>query len=275
MLMVMQIQLESVWKDRLFEERSERVTTTTIGGSTANSMRRNYQDGLYGHNDEDNEALLNNSNEEEEEEDASVRQAGDGPHLQLPHQYHQSSQQQQQFYDGRKASGKAFHGGVASYGGFAASSSTSSLLTRTGMDASLGIPSTAAAVAASNSISNTTSTLAADPEMLFPNKLFVMLHDAHRQGFDDIVSWGRDSHGGGGGGGGGDPNATRRRGGGAQFKVHKKRDFEQVVLPKYFKMTKYKSFTRQLHNYAFLWVRTGSDKGGCKFTTTVHVHAIA
>lgn len=230
-------------------------------------MRRNYHNGLDDHNHEDNDArttnrrLLNNNHD-----DDVFSQADDGPQLQL--QLSQQQHHQQQYHDGRKAINQSFHGGVAaSQGGFASSSSsTSSLtLTPTGMD-SLA-PSAVAAVVASNSISNRT-TLAADPETLFPNKLFVMLHDAHQQGFDDIVSWGQDSHGGG------DPTTTttgtrRGGGGGAQFKVHKKRDFEQVVLPKYFKMTKYKSFTRQLHNYAFWWVRTGSDKGGCKFT----VHA--
>jgi HSF-type DNA-binding len=99
------------------------------------------------------------------------------------------------------------------------------------------------AVAPSTS-SSTLSHVASDPDMLFPNKLFVMLHDAHQQGFHDIVSWGKDSYRG--------------------FKVHRKRDFERIVLPKYFKMTKYKSFTRQLHNYEFLWIRMGNDKGGCK-----------
>ncbi|KAG7372837.1 HSF-type DNA-binding protein [Nitzschia inconspicua] len=86
------------------------------------------------------------------------------------------------------------------------------------------------------------SDLATDPEMLFPDKLFIMLHDASEKGFEDIVAWGKDSPRG--------------------FKVHKKQEFERLVLPKYFKMTKYKSFTRQLHNYAFSWIRTGNDKGG-------------
>ena len=79
---------------------------------------------------------------------------------------------------------------------------------------------------------------------LFPTKLHHMLHDAERQGFTNVVSWGTDSK--------------------KNFRVHDKREFERLVLPKYFKMTKYKSFTRQLHNYEFLWVRSGNDKGGCK-----------
>ena len=108
-------------------------------------------------------------------------------------------------------------------------------------------------------------------DSLFPRRLHLMLHDAdgHIQGgggggcntggggfggfafggggggFSDVVSWGQDS-----------PH---------NFKVHNKRRFEKQVLPKYFKMTKYKSFTRQLHNYDFQWIRQGNDKGGCTF----------
>lgn len=79
--------------------------------------------------------------------------------------------------------------------------------------------------------------------LLFPNILYEMLNDAEEAGFEHIVSWGKD------------PNA---------FNVHKKKQFESEILSKYFKMTKYKSFTRQLHNYGFIWVRNGPDKGGCK-----------
>jgi hypothetical protein len=108
---------------------------------------------------------------------------------------------------------------------------------------------TASTLLRQQSVSSATrSSNLSDPEQLFPNKLFHMLHDAERQGFTQIVSWGKDS-----------PRA---------FRVHKKREFESLVLPKYFKMTKYKSFTRQLHNYEFLWVRSGNDKGGCKKLVT-------
>ena len=77
-----------------------------------------------------------------------------------------------------------------------------------------------------------------------------MLCDADKEedgggGFSDVVSWGQDST--------------------HNFKVHDKRQFERQILPKYFKMTKYKSFTRQLHNYDFQWIRQGNDKGGCTF----------
>lgn len=78
-------------------------------------------------------------------------------------------------------------------------------------------------------------------ELLFPTKLFYMLNDAHEKGFEHIVSWGH---------------------GPSSFNVHQKKAFEDHVLPKYFKMTKYKSFTRQLHNYEFQWIRGGPDKGG-------------
>lgn len=84
-------------------------------------------------------------------------------------------------------------------------------------------------------------------DLLFPSILLQMLNDAEERGFEDIVSWGKD------------PTA---------FNVHKKRQFEKEILPKYFKMTKYKSFTRQLHNYGFIWIRQGPDKGGCKFVNT-------
>jgi hypothetical protein len=83
-------------------------------------------------------------------------------------------------------------------------------------------------------------------EVLFPQKLFAVLEDAENDGFTEVVSWGQD---------------------GTAFRVHQKREFENSILPKYFKMTKYKSFTRQLHNYGFIWIRKGPEKGGCKKTT--------
>ena len=56
-------------------------------------------------------------------------------------------------------------------------------------------------------------------EPLFPSKLQTMLDDAETHSFTEIVSWGTDE---------------------ISFIVHRKRDFESQVLPKYFKMTKYK-----------------------------------
>jgi hypothetical protein len=83
-------------------------------------------------------------------------------------------------------------------------------------------------------------------DLLFPSKLYSMLHDAESNGFTHIVAWGSSNEDG-------------------CFRVHRKRDFERQILPSYFKMTKYKSFTRQLHNYGFVWIRHGPDKGGCEF----------
>lgn len=80
-------------------------------------------------------------------------------------------------------------------------------------------------------------------EPLFPTILHKLLEDAEEQNFGHIVSWGVDE---------------------SSFKVHRIRDFEAQVLSRYFKMTKWKSFTRQLHNYGFEWIRRGPDKGGCK-----------
>ena len=112
------------------------------------------------------------------------------------------------------------------------------------------ITSTPGAIATT---SKTTTASTTSEDSLFPQRLHLMLHDADGQGggggggggFSNVVSWGQDS-----------PH---------NFKVHNKRQFERQVLPKYFKMTKYKSFTRQLHNYDFQWIRRGNDKGGCTF----------
>lgn len=92
-----------------------------------------------------------------------------------------------------------------------------------------------------SSIPSSLTSWTCSDELLFPTKLFCMLNDAHEKGFEHIVSWGH---------------------GPSSFNVHQKKAFEDQVLPKYFKMTKYKSFTRQLHNYEFQWIRGGPDKGG-------------
>jgi hypothetical protein len=86
---------------------------------------------------------------------------------------------------------------------------------------------------------------------LFPDVLLRMLADSEKQGFEKIISW--------------------AKGDGAAFKIHNIRYFEQLILPKYFKMTKYKSFTRQLHNYGFIWIRNGPNKGGCKLQNIYYV----
>lgn len=42
---------------------------------------------------------------------------------------------------------------------------------------------------------------------------------------------------------------------GKAFKIHKKKDFSELLLPQYFKQTKYRSFQRQLYIYGFEKIR--------------------
>ena len=83
-----------------------------------------------------------------------------------------------------------------------------------------------------------------DKKVSFPCMLFKMLNDAETEGFDDVVSWGSN---------------------GIAFRVHKKRDFEKFILPKYFRLKKYSSFSRRLYTYRFQWITKGPDRGGCKY----------
>ena len=62
---------------------------------------------------------------------------------------------------------------------------------------------------------------ASSGKMPFPFKLFQMLQDSDDKGFRHIVSW--------------NPN-------GASFKVHDAAAFTKVIVPIYFKQTRYKSF---------------------------------
>lgn len=55
----------------------------------------------------------------------------------------------------------------------------------------------------------------------FPYKLYQMLQDAEDTGFCHIVSWNSN---------------------GKSFKVHDSTTFTKVIIPKYFKQTRYKSF---------------------------------
>lgn len=83
----------------------------------------------------------------------------------------------------------------------------------------------------------------ASPDLSFPWRLYAMLSDAESNGFEGIVSWIVD---------------------GTAFKVHQTETFVATILPRYFKMTKYNSFTRQLYAYDFTWIRKGQNRGGCK-----------
>jgi hypothetical protein len=85
--------------------------------------------------------------------------------------------------------------------------------------------------------------ITASPDLSFPGRLFTMLSDSDKESFEDVVCWILE---------------------GAAFKVHKQDQFVETILPRYFKMTKYNSFTRQLHAYEFTWIKKGQQRGGCE-----------
>jgi hypothetical protein len=75
----------------------------------------------------------------------------------------------------------------------------------------------------------------------FPLKLHELLKKAMAEGHGDIVSW--QPHG-------------------RCFVVYKARDFQDIILPKYFKLRKISSFQRQLNLYGFQRLTFGRDRGG-------------
>lgn len=76
----------------------------------------------------------------------------------------------------------------------------------------------------------------------FPQKLHQMLSDLEAQGQEgaDIASF--LAHG-------------------RAFAIHKPRDFVKTVMPKYFRMSRFSSFQRQLNLYDFQRITDGPDKG--------------
>lgn len=80
-----------------------------------------------------------------------------------------------------------------------------------------------------------------DSRSSFPEKLHSLMLDAETMGFTDIVSW-QDS--------------------GKSFKIHKPQEFQNDIIPRYFKPIKYTSFQRQLSIYGFQRIRTGWNTGG-------------
>ena len=74
----------------------------------------------------------------------------------------------------------------------------------------------------------------------FPCKLYEMLEDADKLGFENIVSWNTEGDG---------------------FMVHDTASFMKTVVPQYFNQTKYKSFQRQLSLYGFTRIANGKRKG--------------
>jgi hypothetical protein len=82
----------------------------------------------------------------------------------------------------------------------------------------------------------------------FPVKLFRMLEAVEREGNEHIVSW--------------HPS-------GRSFQVHNPQKFVEVVLPSYFKQTKYKSFQRQLNFYGFQRITSGPLEGSYKHSSFI------
>eukprot|EP00980_Cylindrotheca_fusiformis_P011396 scaffold2642_cov120-Cylindrotheca_fusiformis.AAC.5 len=83
----------------------------------------------------------------------------------------------------------------------------------------------------------------------FTVKLHRILEDAENEGFQNIMCW--------------NP-------GGRSFSIHQPRDFVSIVMPRYFRQTKYKSFQRQLNLYGFTrevkdGVRGASNESQGKF----------
>jgi hypothetical protein len=74
----------------------------------------------------------------------------------------------------------------------------------------------------------------------FPSTLHLMLQNIEEEGLASIVSW--EIHG-------------------RAFKIHKPREFEKKIIPRYFNQTKITSFHRQLNLYGFLRISQGRDKG--------------
>jgi hypothetical protein len=82
--------------------------------------------------------------------------------------------------------------------------------------------------------------LSSSSEHSFPWKLHMMLEQAEKKNYQDVVSWVKD---------------------GSAFKVHKSREFVEKVMPIYFDQTKYESFRRQLNLYGFTRMSRGDDRG--------------
>jgi hypothetical protein len=75
----------------------------------------------------------------------------------------------------------------------------------------------------------------------FPEKLHRMLSDVEKDSISDVVSF--FSHG-------------------RAFGVHDMDKFVSEVMPKYFRQTKWNSFSRQLNLYGFVRIASGPDAGG-------------
>jgi hypothetical protein len=78
------------------------------------------------------------------------------------------------------------------------------------------------------------------PNAAFPLKLHETLTQIETDGHGDIIGW--MPHG-------------------RSFKIHKQKEFAEIILPRYFVMTKKSSFLRQLNLYGFNRFSAGDDQG--------------
>jgi hypothetical protein len=85
-----------------------------------------------------------------------------------------------------------------------------------------------------------TTSAARTPNAAFPLKLHETLTQIETNGHGDIIGW--MPHG-------------------RSFKIHKQKEFAEIILPRYFVMTKKSSFLRQLNLYGFNRFSAGPDQG--------------
>ena len=83
----------------------------------------------------------------------------------------------------------------------------------------------------------------APTRQVFPFALYEILDRAVEHGYDDVVSW--------------SPCGTT-------FKIHHRDAFVSDVLPRFFKLSKYKSFSRQLNLWGYTCIESGPQRGACE-----------
>jgi hypothetical protein len=89
-------------------------------------------------------------------------------------------------------------------------------------------------------IGSSSTSSARTPNAAFPLKLHETLTQIENNGHGDIIGW--MPHG-------------------RSFKIHKQKEFAEIILPRYFVMTKKSSFLRQLNLYGFNRFSAGNDQG--------------
>ena len=85
-----------------------------------------------------------------------------------------------------------------------------------------------------------TTSAARTPNAAFPLKLHETLSQIEKHGHGDIIGW--MPHG-------------------RSFRIHMQKEFAEIILPRYFVMTKKSSFLRQLNLYGFNRFSAGPDQG--------------